>query len=142
MKITNELLAAYAEGNVTPEERKVVRRYLVDHPSELESVMFMMDSDNDFDVAPQRKEVSFKGRAKDYAPETESAPPSIGAKIASGVAGCLAQHGIFLGAAAFAVPPAAHFCSSMDTTSDCMAEPSSPPQTFDERLDELLDEVF
>ena len=48
MEITNELLAAYAEGNVTPEERKQVRAYLTEHPSQLESVMLMMDSDDDF----------------------------------------------------------------------------------------------
>jgi anti-sigma factor RsiW len=45
MEITNELLAAYAEGNVTPEERKAVREYLTEHPSQLESVMMMMDED-------------------------------------------------------------------------------------------------
>ena len=139
MKITNELLAAYAEGNVTPEERKAVRRYLVDHPSELESVMLMMDSDNDFDVAPQRKEVSFKGQAMERTLEPKSASSSIGAKIA-GAAACLSQHEVLLGAAAF-MPQAANFCSSMDTTSDCMAEPS-PPQTFDDRMNELLDEIF
>ena len=50
MEITNELLAAYAEGNVTPEERKQVRQYLTEHPSQLESVMLMMDSDDDFET--------------------------------------------------------------------------------------------
>jgi hypothetical protein len=49
MEITNELLAAYAEGNVTPEERKQIRQYLTEHPDQLESVMLMMDSD-DFDI--------------------------------------------------------------------------------------------
>ena len=50
MEITNELLAAYAEGNVTPEERKQVRQYLTEHPSQLESVMLMMDSDDDVEI--------------------------------------------------------------------------------------------
>ena len=43
MKISNELLAAYAEGNVSTEERNVVRQYLAEYPQELESVMMMMD---------------------------------------------------------------------------------------------------
>lgn len=43
MKITNELLAAYAEGNVTKEERNAVRQHLAQNPRELESVMIMMD---------------------------------------------------------------------------------------------------
>ena len=50
MEITNELLAAYAEGNVTPEERKAVREYLTEHPSQLESVMMMMDDDYGMEV--------------------------------------------------------------------------------------------
>lgn len=50
MEITNELLAAYAEGNVTPEERKAVREYLTEHPSQLESVMMMMDEDYGMEV--------------------------------------------------------------------------------------------
>ena len=50
MEISNELLAAYAEGNVTPEERETVRNYLVEHPSQLESMMMMMDNDYDLDL--------------------------------------------------------------------------------------------
>lgn len=45
MKISNELLAAYAEGKVTKEERNQVRLYLAENPQELESVMMMMDED-------------------------------------------------------------------------------------------------
>lgn len=45
MKISNELLAAYAEGKVTKEERNQVRQYLAENPHELESVMMMMDED-------------------------------------------------------------------------------------------------
>lgn len=43
MEITSELLAAYAEGNVSKEEREAVRQYLAENPAELESVMMMMD---------------------------------------------------------------------------------------------------
>lgn len=49
MKISNELLAAYAEGNVSNEERTQVRQYLSENPAELESVMMMMDEDYELD---------------------------------------------------------------------------------------------
>lgn len=45
MEITNQLLAAYAEGNVSNEERNAVRQYLTEHPDQLETVMMMMDED-------------------------------------------------------------------------------------------------
>lgn len=49
MEITNELLAAYVEGNISLEERKEIRKYLTEHPSQLESVMLMMDKDDYFE---------------------------------------------------------------------------------------------
>lgn len=50
MEITNELLAAYAQGNVSESERKAVRQYLTDHPEQLETVMIMMDEDYDIQL--------------------------------------------------------------------------------------------
>lgn len=50
MEITNELLAAYAEGNVSELERESVRQYLIDNPDELESVLIMMDEDYDIQL--------------------------------------------------------------------------------------------
>lgn len=50
MKVTNEILAAYAEGKVSVEERNQVREYLMQHPSKLESVIAMMDDDYELDV--------------------------------------------------------------------------------------------
>lgn len=50
MEITNELLAAYAEGNVTESERNTVRQYLVDNPDQLETIMMMMDEDYDLNL--------------------------------------------------------------------------------------------
>ena len=50
MKITDQLLAAYAEGNVTEEERRMVRRHLVDHPDQIEMVVTMMDEDFELEV--------------------------------------------------------------------------------------------
>lgn len=50
MNITNELLAAYAVGNVTNDERNAVRQYLADNPRDLETVMMMMDEDYDIEL--------------------------------------------------------------------------------------------
>lgn len=50
MEITNELLAAYAEGNVSDSERNAVRQYLADNPDQLETVMMMMDEDYELDL--------------------------------------------------------------------------------------------
>lgn len=47
MNITNELLAAYAEGNVSSEERLAVRHYLSENPQEWDSMLMMMDEDYD-----------------------------------------------------------------------------------------------
>lgn len=44
MIIDNELLAAYTEGNVSPEEREAVRQYLAENPDMMESVLFAMES--------------------------------------------------------------------------------------------------
>lgn len=56
MEITNELLAAYAEGNVSNEEREAVRQYLTENPEELESVVMMMDDYYDLDVKDENDE--------------------------------------------------------------------------------------
>ena len=50
MNITNELLVAYAEGNVSESERQAVLQYLTDHPDELESMMVLMDEDFDIQL--------------------------------------------------------------------------------------------
>lgn len=50
MNISNELLAAYAEGKVSELERNNVRQYLSEHPEELESLMMMMDEDYDLSL--------------------------------------------------------------------------------------------
>ena len=47
MNITNELLAAYAEGNVSQDERLAVRQYLTENPQEWDSMLMMMDEDYD-----------------------------------------------------------------------------------------------
>lgn len=57
MDITNELLAAYAEGNVSDSERTAVRQYLAEHPEELESVMIIMDEDFDIQLEDKYRAV-------------------------------------------------------------------------------------
>ena len=52
MNITNNMLAAYAKGNATNEEKCMIRQYLIDHPDEMESVLLMMDED--IDLEPDR----------------------------------------------------------------------------------------
>lgn len=118
MEITNELLAAYAEGNVTPEERKAVREFLTEHPDLLESVAMMMDEDYGMEAKPsRRKGISFKGSMFNRAIEACTAVFPMG-YIATGTA-------------------AAHFSPF---ESDDSAP--SPQKTFNERLDELIDEIY
>lgn len=47
INITDNLLAAYAKGQVSNDERIAVRQYLMDNPDEMESVIMMMDEDYD-----------------------------------------------------------------------------------------------
>lgn len=86
MDITNELLAAYAEGNVSDSERTAVRQYLAEHPEELESVMIMMDEDFDIQLEDKDRAVphqSFDEELDALLDEieadvsNESTPPSI-----------------------------------------------------------------
>lgn len=56
MEVTNELLAAYAEGNVSDAERKAVREYLIKNPDELEAVLLLMDKD--LELTPTDKQLA------------------------------------------------------------------------------------
>lgn len=58
MDITNELLAAYATGNVSESERKAVRQYLANHPEQLETILIMMDDDFDIQLEDNNDGVS------------------------------------------------------------------------------------
>lgn len=44
MDISNEMIAAYAEGSLPEEYLPLVRKYLSEHPDELEDVLLLMDS--------------------------------------------------------------------------------------------------
>ena len=48
MNITNELLAAYADGNVSQEEREIIRQYLTANPDMMESVIFAMSDEEEY----------------------------------------------------------------------------------------------
>ncbi len=46
MVITEEIIAAYVDGNVSEEERKEVLRYLAIHPEVQDLVLALMDDNN------------------------------------------------------------------------------------------------
>lgn len=52
MDITTNMLAAFAKGNATSEEKCMIRQYLMNHPDEMESVLLFMD--DDIDLEPDR----------------------------------------------------------------------------------------
>lgn len=62
MNITNELLAAYAEGNVSDEERLAVRLYLTENPQEWDSMVMMMDED--YDITLDGEDISLLDPSK------------------------------------------------------------------------------
>lgn len=57
MEITNELLAAYAKGNVSEEERLAVRGHLTKNPADMQTVFEVLDVYQDLEeiVCPKRK---------------------------------------------------------------------------------------
>lgn len=57
MRISDELIACYAEGTATAEERDLVRKYLCRHPEEYERILCLMDNDT-VDYLGERLEVS------------------------------------------------------------------------------------
>lgn len=76
MEITNNLLAAYAEGNVSMEEREAVRKYLKEHPEELESIMVMMDRDYELGAdLPAPEGASFGPLLSEMLEEVRKAEP-------------------------------------------------------------------
>ena len=112
MNISNELLAAYAAGNVTNDERNAVRQYLAEHPQELESVMMMMDEDYELDLDDAEENNSF----------------------VDGQHGADSFHDIALSAAAFAPQMS---CLNHNSVSRTTSDRSS----FNQQLDELLDDI-
>ena len=107
------MLAAYAEGKVSGAERDAIRKYLVDNPSELQSVVMMMDEDYDLDVDDGANE-SF-----DYASGTEDC----------------SDFNIALSAAAFA--PRSKEIFKLKTNGF-----HKQRKSFDSCINDLLDEIF
>lgn len=62
MNITNELLAAYAERNVSSEERLAVHQYLTENPQEWDSMLMMMDED--YDITLDEEDITSLNTAK------------------------------------------------------------------------------
>lgn len=113
MTITSEMLAAYAEGKVSGAERDAIRKYLAENPSELKSVVMMMDEDYDLDL-DEGVNKSF-----DY---------SCGAEDGS-------DFNIALSAAAFA-PLGKGICKPQINNS------RKQRKSFDSCINDLLDEIF
>lgn len=112
MNISNELLAAYATGNVTNEERNAVRQYLAGNPRDLETVMMMMDDDYELEL--------------DSTDENEF--------LVDGQHGAESFHDIALSAAAFAPQMSYPNHNSVSRT-------TSDRNSFNQQLDELLDDI-
>lgn len=126
MKINNELLAAYAEGNVSQEERKTVRQYLMENPQELESVAMMMDEDYDLEVEEDSDKLD-----DDTSGNSFDAP--IGA--VGGMLGSIVTPSLCMSAAAFAPSIMPKFCRNS-------AIPQASKGSFSQRLGNLLDELI
>lgn len=112
MNISNELLAAYATGNVTNEERNAVRQYLAENPRDLETVMMMMDDDYEVEL--------------DGTDENEF--------LVGGQHGLDYFHDIALSAAAFAPQMSCPNHNSISRT-------TGGRNSFNQQLDELLDDI-
>lgn len=57
MEVTEELISAYVEGNVSEDERKQVREYLAQHPAELDLAFSLMEGTNAIDESCQEPEI-------------------------------------------------------------------------------------
>lgn len=57
MEVTEELISAYVEGNVSEDERKQVREYLAQHPIERDLAFSLMEGANTLDECSQELEI-------------------------------------------------------------------------------------
>lgn len=126
MKISNELLAAYAEGNVSQEERQAVRQYVMENPEELETVAMMMDEDYDMEV----EEDGDKYHDSTFDDSFDSPIGAVG-----GMLGSIAAPSLCMSAAAFAP-------NVMPMFSRSSAKKQTGKGSFSQRLDDLLDELL
>ena len=135
MKISNELLAAYAENNVSKEERNQVRQYLKENPSELESVMMMMDEDYEMEVegrtaCPTAKPIIFSDSHQEL---------KIAAKCPSNVSNISFRKSVKEPKSLFGFISKDDKPTNQKINFDTTAKYSS--KTFNKRLEDLLDEL-
>ena len=57
MVITEEIIAAYIEGNVSDAERKEVRRYLAVHPEMQDLVLALMDDSDEVEIKERKASI-------------------------------------------------------------------------------------
>lgn len=126
MKISNELLAAYAEGNVSQEERQAVRQYVMENPEELETVAMMMDEDYDMEVE-EDSDLSLD--------DTPDKAQDWSAAALGGMVGSFIAPSLCMSAAAFAP-------DIMPKLSRTSANRQESKGSFSKRLDNLLDELI
>lgn len=117
MKITDQLLAAYAEGKVSKAERDAVRQYLAEHPEKMETVMLVMDKDSELGLVKG-------GKNGDNATLSDSFGSLV--KTALG--------GVMLNSAAFAP-------CILPNTIKTDKSPKVVKSGFKRRLDDFLDEI-
>lgn len=118
-KITTELLAAYAEGKVSKEEKVLVRQYLANNSAEMESVAVMMDDDY---------ELTLDGVADDKVEDKSVLGRFVSSRISASANLCYS-------AAAFV----AHDSVSDRDLKNMNDHPQRP--CFSKCLDDLLDEM-
>lgn len=85
MTITEEIIAAYIEGNVSDAERKEVRRYLAMHPETQDLVLALIDDSNGIEFEAEKmakkpsplkqsySEIAYASAA--FAPQLKIEPP-------------------------------------------------------------------
>lgn len=110
MEITDELLAAYAEGKVSPSERDAVRQYLMENPDQLETVMIIMDKDYELDLQDEELVNDSSSTNSEWALSDDLSSAAFAPRI---------------------IP------NKKTTNSSTIVS----KKNFDERLDELLDEL-
>ena len=120
LEITDELIAAYADGMATPEEKEAVRKYLVEHPEERERVVMLMDDfpTNMEDRDGDKEERVFDTQVFNMAPSEIPSPVSL-IKMAANATFRVAK-------------------KVKRTLSDA---PLRKKSTFEDRLSDLLEEV-
>ena len=143
MKITNKLLAAYAEGKVTNTERLAVRRYLMQNLEKIQSVVQMMNKD--FKSEPEQDLSEIHPPKMSQQEESQSQDRGVGAFM-NHVCSCSAS---IFGHSSFKDRHTAGFDDAEEDACDmkCAEEARSDSESREEnealfsRMDSLLKEL-